>query len=164
VTAVLAPKNPARALQTLDTIARKLIATTKGKATTTTVGGISFTVVHVSILGIAIGRDGDRVVVTTAPTGIGDFDGSEAKLVDSDRFKQAAGGVGFGDTTSGFAYVDVKRLAPLLDTIATAAAGSGSDSASIKKLVAALSAIDSVAVNSKVDGGRVSFQGAVRVG
>ncbi len=166
VTAVLAPKDPARALQTLHTIAGKLAASTGGKVTTTIVGGITFTVLHVSIVGIGVGRDGDRVVVTTAPAGIGGFDGANAKLVDSDRFKQAAGDVGFTDTTSGFAYVDVKGLAPLLNTIASAASGSGSgsSSASVKKLVDALSAIDSLALNSKVDGGRLLFQGAVRVG
>ncbi len=164
VTAVLAPKDPARALQTLHTIVGKLTASTGGKATTTTVGGITFTVLHVSIIGIGIGRDGDRIVVTTAPPGIENFDGENAKLVASDRFKQAAGDVGFTDTTTGLAYVDVKGLAPLLNTIASAASGSGSDSASVKKLVDALSAIDSLALNSKADGGRLLFQGAVRVG
>jgi len=164
VTAVLAPKDPARALKTLDAIAGKLTASAGAKATRTTVDGITFTVLHVSILGIGIGRDGDRVVVTTVPTAVKDFDGSGAKLVDSDRFKAAAQDVGFGDTTSGFAYVDVKGLAPLLNTIASAAGSGSGSSASVQKVVAALSAITSLTLNAQVEGGRVAFQGAVRVG
>ncbi len=166
VTVMLAPKDPGHALQTLDTLASKLAKTTRGKVTSTTVAGAPFKVVNVSILGIGFGRDGNRLVISTVPSGYVEFDLHHAKLVDSDRFKQAAADVGFGHTTGGFAYVDVKALAPLLNTIANAAASSAGSSSSktVKKVVDALSAIDWVVLNSKVDGKRVLFQGAVRVG
>jgi hypothetical protein len=162
VTVVLDPRDPAQALQTLDTVAAKLAGRFGGKVTETTQGTRRLKQVRVSILSIVWGRDGDRVVLTTAPRGIDDFDGGGAKLVDSARFKRAAADVGLGKETGGFAYVDVKGLAPLLDTLASAA-GSGSD-ATFKKVVDALSAIDGVAFNSAVDGKRVTVQGVLRVG
>jgi hypothetical protein len=166
LTVVLEPKDPAKALQTIDTVVAKLVAKTGAKISETSEGGVALKKVSVSILSVAWGRDGDRIVVTTGTRTIEDFDGGGPKLVASDRFKKAAAGVGFGDMTGGFAYVDVKGLAPLLNTIASAAgsgSGSGSD-ATLKQLTDTLSAIDSVAVNSSADGNRVSFQGAVRVG
>lgn len=166
VTLMLAPKDPATALGTLDALASKLAKATGGKLTSTTVAGAPFKVVNVSILGIGFGRAGDKLVVSTVPSGYVDFDAQRAKLVDSDRFKQAAADVGYGGTTSGFAYVDVKALTPLLNTIGNAAASSAGSSSpkTLKRVVDALSAIDWVVLNSKVDGKRALFQGAVRVG
>ena len=60
----------------------------------------------------------------------------------------------------------MKSLTPLLNTIGNAAASSAGSSSSktLKRVVDALSAIDWVVLNSKVDGKRALFQGAVRVG
>ena len=161
ITIVLEPSNPARALQTIDTAVSKLTAASNTKVSTTTQNGVAMKQVSLNGLPVSWGRDGDRIIVTTGPHAIEDFDGNGEKLVNTERFKQAAAEVGLGDETGGFAYVDVKALAPLLMTIATAS-GSGVD-ASAKKLIDALSAIDSIALNATPDGSRVGFQAAVRV-
>ena len=162
ITVVLEPKDPAKALETIDMAVTTLAAKTGAKISETRQAGVSLKSVAVSILSVAWGRDGDRIVVTTGAHAVEAFDGAGLKLVASDRFKKAAADVGLGDQTGGFAYVDVKALAPLLNTIASAA-GSGSD-ATLKKLTDALSAIDSVALNSSSDGSRIRFHGAVRIG
>jgi uncharacterized protein DUF3352 len=161
VTVVLEPSDPAAALQTIAAAAAKLAARAGAAVGDETVGAVHWREVHVSVVTVAWGRDGDRVVVTTTPAAVADFDGGDAKLVDTDRFRKAAADVGLGDRTSGFAYVDVHGLAPLVSTLASTA-GSGSQ-ASAKQLAAALEAIDTVALGSSVDAGRVDFQAALRV-
>ena len=166
ITVVLEPKDPAKALQTLDTVVAKLAAKTGAKITQTSQAGVALEQLTVSVLNVAWGRDGDRIVVTTGSHALADLDGSGAKLVAAAGFKQAAADVDLGDETGGFAYVDVKDLAPLLDTLASAAgssAGSGTAGAA-KKLTDTLSAIDSLAFNASADGGRARFRAALRVG
>ena len=164
VTAVVEPSDVSRALSTIDKIVAKASASQGAKVTETEQGGIHWKQVTASIVSIAWGRDGDRLVVTTQPQGVEAFDGNEAKLVDSARFKTAAADVGLGDTTNGFAYVDVKGLTPLVKTIANAASsGSTTSDPSFDKVVKALDAIESVVVNSTADGPAFHFQAAVRV-
>jgi hypothetical protein len=164
VTAVVEPSDPARALSTIDAVVAKLAASQNAKVTETDQGGIHWKQVNVSILSIAWGRDGDRVVVTTQPQSVEAFDSDEAKLVDSARFKTAAADVGLGDKTSGFVYVDVKELTPLIKTIASAASsGSATTDPTFDKVVQALDAIDSAAVNATAAGSVIHLQAAVRV-
>ena len=81
ITAVLEPKDPARALATLDRVVAKLAGSNGGKVTETTQGGLRFKQVRVSILSLAWGRDGDKLVITTLPLGVEEFDstGDEAR-------------------------------------------------------------------------------------
>jgi hypothetical protein len=161
VTAVLTPSDPARSLETIDAVVAKLASSGDAKVGETTQGGVHWKQVTVSILSIAWARDGDRVVVTTQPQGLEVFDGQNAKLVDAARFKTAAADVGFDGDTSGFAYVDVKGLTPLVTTLA-GAAGSSTDP-TFQQVVKALGAIDTVAVDWTGDDAGAHFQGAVRV-
>jgi hypothetical protein len=164
VTAVAKPSDVERALATIDEIVTRAAGSQGAKITETDQGGVHWKQVNVSIVSIAWGRDGDRLVVTTQPQGLGAFDGNEAKLVGSARFKTAAADVGFADKTNGFAYVDVKGLTPLVKTIAAAASsGSATSDPTFDKVVQALDAIDTVAVNSTADGQVFHFQAAVRV-
>jgi hypothetical protein len=162
VTVVLEPKDPAAAVATLSTVAAKLAGKAGGKIGKATVGGRTFEQVTVSVISVSWGRDGDKVVITTSPAAIDDFDGTGAKLVDTDRFKAAAADVHLGDETAGFAYVDVKKLTPLVTTLASAAGGAASDP-SLKKVTAALSAIDTVVIGSSADGSRSHVEAVVRV-
>jgi hypothetical protein len=162
VSVVLHPTDPARAVSVLDALAAKLAPLVGGKVGKNTQGGQTFSQVTVSILSIGWVRDGDRVMITTAPGGVDvDFVGKGPKLVDTERFKAAADDVGLGDTTGGFSYLDVKGLAPLLNTLASAAGDAASDP-TFRELMDALTSIQSVAVNSSADGDRVRVQAVVR--
>ena len=149
VTLVVEPKDPARAKRVFETLVAKAL---KGSSGSISIPGLEPTV---SALG-------DLVFVSTAKDASASFGGSAAKLVDSTRFKTAAAGVGLGAKTDGFVFVDVGALGPLLSGILSSAGASSGDS-SLEQLTDALSAIDSLAINTSDDGGRVRFQGVVRV-
>jgi hypothetical protein len=161
VTIVLQPHDPAGAARTLHEVGVKLAPLAKSPVRTVTQGGRTFEQVSVSIVSIAWGRDGDRIVITTSLTGYDGFGGTGAKLVDTERFKSAAADTGLGDRTAGVAYVDVKALAPLVNTLATAAGDSASDP-TVRKLLGALGAVQSVAASTSDDGGRLHVQAVVR--
>jgi hypothetical protein len=77
--------------------------------------------------------DGGTVIMTTGVTGIRDFAADGDKLDSSDAFERAADAVGLGDRTSGFLYVDVDGLLPVVEGFAGGSLGAD-DRAELEKL------------------------------
>lgn len=141
VTLAVAPADPARATQTLTTVARRL-----GSAASS---GSS----QLPVPPLAVRRDGGTVVVSTTATAVASLDGAGAKLADTPRFRRAAGDTGLAGTTAGFVYVDIRRLGPLLKlALGSIGSGSGGSGASSARGLDALAALDTLAVNTSADG------------
>jgi hypothetical protein len=98
-------------------------------------------------------------VLTTAVDGIRAFRASGARLVDDPGFQRLAADAGLGDTTAGFAFVDVDGLVPLLEKLAA----SGEDPVPAD-VAEALASIDGGAINATADGGTTRFEGFLRFG
>jgi hypothetical protein len=98
---------------------------------------------------------GGTLVVTTGEAGIRAFRGDGPKLPDSAAFRRAAADVTLGDRTSGFAYVDLAGLAGLLEHVG--------DEKSSDELIAALGALDMLAVDTTAESGAVRLDGFLRV-
>jgi hypothetical protein len=71
--------------------------------------------------------------MTTGVTGIRDFAADGDKLDSSDAFERAADAVGLGDRTSGFLYVDVDGILPVVEGLAGGSLGAD-DRAELEKL------------------------------
>lgn len=152
ITLAIRPSDPASAKATLERIAASV-----GKQATsaTPIPGLTLSLTTATV--------GDVVLVSTAKNAAETFDAGP-KLTDTDRFKQAAGDVGLGDTTGGFVYVDVHGIGPLLQAALGSLGGSlgGSKDTTGGVGLGSLSAIDSVAVNTTVEGSRIHVTGVVR--
>jgi hypothetical protein len=113
--------------------------------------------------GVAVrwGSVDGTLVVTTGAGGIRTFRGDGAKLVDSEAFARAAADVKLGERTSGFVYADVDALVPLLEGLAELDGVSADDG--MDELLAALEAIDSLAVNTTAGSDALSLDGFLRV-
>jgi uncharacterized protein DUF3352 len=147
--------------QTLRSLLGRVAALANGQLSTAVEDGVSVT--RVTIQGISLGYasvDGLNVV-TTARAGIRSLLGSGPKLVAEPEFKAAAGDVGYDGSTSGFVYVDVDGIVPLVQGLIGLAGGSGS--ASVDQLVDALETVDSIALNATSEGERARFNGFVRL-
>ena len=101
----------------------------------------------------------DTVVVSTSKAAASSF-GSAPSLTSTDRFKSAAAAVDLGDTTSGFVYVDIHGLGPLLQAALGALGGSSSSGSG--DLLQALDAFDFVAVNATAEDGQLRVEGALK--
>jgi hypothetical protein len=102
---------------------------------------------------------GDTVIVSTSKAAASSFGGGPS-LTSTDRFKTAAADVDLGDTTSGFLYVDVHGLGPLLQTALGALGGSSSPGSG--DLLKALDAFDFLAVNATGEDGQLRVEGALK--
>ena len=129
---------------------------------TTTEDGVRVTALELQP-GVAVrwASVGGTLVVTTGAGGIRAFRGDGAKLPGSDAFARAAADVQLGDRTSGFLFADVDGLVPLLEGLAELGGDAGDEG--FDEVVAALEAIDSVAVDAAADSGTLRFDGFVRV-
>jgi hypothetical protein len=144
VTLVAQPKEPARAQRTL----AKLVGQLGNQS-----GALPLSLTTSSSNGL--------VFVSTSKTPAATFTSSGAALTQSKSFKQATADVGLGKQTNGFAYVDVRGLAPLLKSVL----GAGSSTSSGGGLnIDSLGALDSLAVNATTtDSGRLFVKGLLRV-
>jgi len=146
ITLAVQSADPAATKQVFDTIVGKL-------------GGAAAKSLPIPGFELSTTSVGDVVLVSTSKTASDSF-GSGPGLRSSDRFEAAAKAVGLGDTTSGFAFVDVHGLAPLVQAAAGlvgGSSGSGTDDA-----VKALASLDFLAVNALTEDGHVRVEGALR--
>lgn len=147
ITLAVTSDDPAAAKQVFDKVVAKL-------------GGAASQGFSIPGFELTTAVSGDTVIVSTSKSTASSF-GSGPSLTDTERFKAAAAAVGLGETTSGFAYVDVHGLAPLVQTVLGALGGSGSSSGS-DDLLKALGSLDFVAVNAVGENSRVRIEGALK--
>jgi hypothetical protein len=146
ITIAVQSADPAATKKVFDTIVGKL-------------GGAASTSLPIPGFELSTATVGDVVIASTSKTAADSF-GNGPGLSSSDRFEAAADTVGLGDTTSGFAYVDVHGLAPLVQAAASLVGGSSSSGAD--DAVKALSSLDFLALNAVAEDGHVRVEGALR--
>jgi hypothetical protein len=106
--------------------------------------------------------EGDVVIASTSKSAASSF-GDGPSLTGTERFKTAADAVELGDMTSGFLYVDVHGLGPLLQTAVGALGGSsGSGASGADDALKSLASLDFLALNAVAENGRVRVEGALR--
>jgi hypothetical protein len=145
ITLAVKPHDVAKAKATFDALAAKL----SGSGAGTVIQGLKLTSAVV---------DG-AVLISTSPAAAGGFAASGPKLTGTARFEAAAKDVGLGQKTSGFAYVDVHAIGPLLEAALGSLGGTGSTSG-----LDSLSALDTFVASSTADGRTTRFAEVVTVG
>lgn len=133
VTVVLAPPDPERVWQTVDRVAHRIAADSGTTVRTVTEDGREVSIVAAQGATVRYARVDDTVILTTGVTGIRDFVGDGDKLDSSDAFRRATDAVGLADRTSGFLYVDVDGLLPVVEGLAGGGL-SADDRAELEKL------------------------------
>ena len=134
VTIALAPPDPDKVWETLDRLAHTLAQQSGSTVRTVTEDGREVSLVQVDGVTVRYARlDGRTVIMTTGVTGIRDFAADGDKLDSSDAFERAADAVGLGDRTSGFLYVDVDGILPVVEGLAGGSLGAD-DRAELEKL------------------------------
>lgn len=119
VTVVLAAPDPDEAFATLDTLMRKLAEQTGTPVQQATMDDVAVSRLELQGVPLSYGKlDGETLIVTIGSDAIASFNGSSERLVDSDPFKRAATEVALGDETTGFLYVDLDGLVPLITGLA----------------------------------------------
>jgi hypothetical protein len=152
-------------LETIDAVFQRLAAQSNTQITTTVEDGVPVKVLSVAGgLSVRYAQTGGLVVVTTSRGGIRALTTGGAKLVDDEAFKAAADDVGYDGSTSGFVYVDVDAVVPLLQGLLGIVGGGTPGAASgLDQLAQALESLDSIAANVSSDGERSRFAAFVRV-
>ncbi|MFN0153214.1 MAG: DUF3352 domain-containing protein [Gaiella sp.] len=157
VSLVLAPPDVDEAFGTIDTMMRKLAAEADGTVATTDVDGVAVTRVEFQGVPVLYGLlDDDSIIVTLGPDAISAYRGSTERLVDTAAFERAAEAVELGDTTSGFIYVDLDALIPLITDL------SGPDTVPADARDV-LGKLDSFILHSSTDENGMQVSGFVRV-
>lgn len=159
VTLVLVQTDPKQGA-TLETLFRALAKTSNAQLATATENGVQVTRLALGPVSLSYGRAQGHLFVTTGRSGIGDFRGAGAKLVDEASFKEAAERVGYAGSTSALVYADVDGLVPLLQGLAGLAGGSTSGLDDVTK---ALGALDSLALNVTTEGDGAKLEGFLAV-
>jgi hypothetical protein len=118
VTLVLKPPDSDAVWNTVDELAHTLAGQAGATVRTVTEDGREVHVVDAHGVSVRYARlDGGTVIVTTGTDGITAFTGDGAKLASSAAFRRAADGVGLGDRTGGFLYVDLDGFLPLIEGV-----------------------------------------------
>ena len=157
VTLVLAPPDAEKAWETVDRLVRSLARQTGATVETATEDGRDVRRVAVEDVTLRYARlDEDTVIVTTGAGGIRAFAADGPKLVSSDAYLRAAEEVGLGERTSGFAYVDIDGVLPLVEGLA----GEDQVPPDAREVVEAL---DSFILQSSADGDTTTVSGFVRL-
>ena len=157
VTLALAPPDPAKTRATVAELVGKLAEQTGATVETVTEDGIEVRRLRTEDFTLSSAApDRETVLVTTGPDAIRLFRGSGSKLAESDAFERAAAGVELEDRTSGFAYVDLDGLVPLLEGLA------GGDRLPAEARQA-LESLDSFVLQSEGSGDTSHVSGFVRI-
>jgi hypothetical protein len=161
----LAVESTGGQLKTIDALFQRLAARSNAKITSTVESGVPVKILAVQGISVRYAETAGLVVVTTSPAGIRALAAGGAKLVDDNGFKAAARDVGYDGSTTGFVYVDVDALAPLLQGFLGLAGGGGTPGAAagLEQLARAIEAFDSVAANVTSRGNRAQFEAFVRI-
>lgn len=157
VTLVLAPKDVDGAFRDVDTMIRNLAKGMEAPVKELEQDGVTVFKVDAGTVNVQYGRVDDAVVVTTGASGIRLFRGDGDKLGDAEAFRRAADKVQLGDRTSGFLYVDVDGLVPLVEGLADTADATLPDD--VRK---SMEAFDSVILQAvSAEGGSTTMSGFV---
>jgi hypothetical protein len=155
VTLALDPPDRDEVLQTLDELVRRLAEELGAPVGTLREDGVELRRVEAEGVALAYGEVDGTVLVTTGTGAVGAFRGDGDKLADSDAFARAAERVGLEERTTGFAYVDLDGLVPLVEGLAgEQLPADGRD---------ALESLDSLILQSESDGDRSRLSGFVRI-
>lgn len=157
VTLVLAPKDVDKAFTDVDDLVRNLAKGMDAEITEADQDGVTVYRVDAGTVNLQYARVDDAVIVTTGASGIRLFRGDGDKLADAEAFTRAADKVSLGDRTSGFVYVDVDGLVPLVEGLADTADETLPDD--VRK---AIEAFDSVILTAtSAEGGSTTMSGFV---
>jgi hypothetical protein len=157
VTLVLAPPDAEKAWETVDRAAHSLARQVDAEVESVTEDGREVRRVAVRDFTLRYARlDEDTVVVTTGAGGIRMFADEGPKLVTSDAYLRAAEEVGLHERTSGFVYLDIDGLLPLVEGLA----GEEQVPPDARDVVEAL---DSFILQSSADGDTTTVSGFVRL-
>ena len=157
VTLALAPPDPAEARATVDRIVQTLAKQTGGSVEAVTEDGLEVRRLRTEGFTLSYASpDDETVVITTGPGGIREFRGAGPRLAESDAFTRAAAEVELEGRTTGFAYVDIDGLVPLVDGVT----GGGGLPAEAREV---LESVDSFILQSEGSGDTATLSGFVRV-
>jgi hypothetical protein len=159
----LAVESTGTQLETIDALFESFAAQSGTRITSTVEGGVTVKALAVQGLSVRYAETGGVVVVTTSPAGIRALTDRSARLVQDDAFEAAAADVGYDGSTSGFLYVDVDAVAPLLQGLLGITGGGTGAGAGLGQVAEALEAFDSVAANVTTEADRARFRAFVRV-
>ncbi len=106
------------AKETLDRLATLAGAFAQKLPQHLTVAGLPTTEIVLGKMTLYYAVFGDKVVVTSAPSGIRGLAGNAPRLTSSAPWQAAASAAGLPDETAGIAYADVARAIPLLERLA----------------------------------------------
>jgi hypothetical protein len=121
VTVVLAPPNLDDAYASVDTLVGKVAKAMDAEIKDLDQDGVAVRKLDVGAVNVSYAKLDDAVILTTGASGIRLFREGGDKLRSAEGFKRAAAKIGLGDRTSGFLYVDVDGLLPLVEGVADAA-------------------------------------------
>jgi hypothetical protein len=112
-TLVLTPRQPGRAVATLNTLARRIASFTGA-----TIAGGAEKTVDFGPVSIRYGAAKDKVIVTNSANGVATFGAPGKKLPDSAAFRDAKSAAGMPGSNAGFFYIDVKGSVRLIESLA----------------------------------------------
>jgi Protein of unknown function (DUF3352) len=156
VTLALAPPDAQKTWDTVDRLARRLAAEMQVEVTESIENGVPVSTLLVGDVTVRYAQlDAETIVVTNDVQGLAMLADDGPKLVDSEGFRRAAEDVGLDDRTTGFVYVDVNGLLPMLEDIVGEALP-----ADVQK---GFEAVDSLLLQTSGDGDTTRISGVVRV-
>lgn len=121
VTVVLAPPDLDEAYTSVDTLVGTIAKSMDAEVKEVDQDGVSVRKLDAGPVNVSYARLDGAVILTTGASGIRLFREDGDKLGGAEGFTQAAAKVGLGDLTSGFLYVDLDGLVPLVEGVADAA-------------------------------------------
>ncbi len=155
VTLVLRPPDASKTWDTIERVGRQLADEAGTTVTMRTEDGVEVRRIVTEQATVSYARlDDDRMIVTTGDAGIRTFLADGPKLVDSDAYERAAEAVDMGDRTSGFVYLDVDGMLPLIEQMGASVGSESKD---------AISAVDSLILLGSGDGDVSTLSGFVRL-
>ncbi len=155
VTLALRPPDPSKTWETLEQLAQRLAEQSKTTVMVRTENGLEVRRVTLDGATVSFARlPGSTIIATTGADGIRRFLADGPKLVDDDAYQRAAEAVDMGETTRGFAYVDVDGLVPFAKQLGGTVPQEGTD---------VISAIDSFILEAAGEGDVTTVSGFVRL-
>ena len=158
-TLYLTVEDEAAAKRTLATLTGKLQALAEGVTVKqTTIEGIAATEVDAGPVSVYFATLDGLLAVTTSPAGLRNLRSLERSIEDDDEFKRAKEASGLGDETSGFFYLDLDALGPLIEGFAGLA-----DEGLPPEVIENLRPLDSFVVFAERDGDEFTVSGFLGV-
>ena len=118
VTLLLAPEDEARAVETLDGLAKTLAGLADTEVEFKRVGETDARELNFGPVSVLYGAGDGKVVLSTAAAGFDALTGQGDKLKDDDAFRDAREAAGVGDGDDIYAYFDLSQLTELVERLA----------------------------------------------